>query len=328
MNVNFYTFSKRRNSTKQPTGSGTIISCTLKEGTSVKNPKLTISGDVFGYDYAYIGDFGRYYFVNDVISEAKGITTYVLEEDTLASNKTAIGSTVARIAFSSTGYDINLVDNRIGVSTKKLNYKSTATATGISQTGCYVITVFNDTQSVSNGLGQSYCMDAANMQKIKEWLGDPNIFNQAANYFLGNPLESIFQCHWVPFPLGNVGSVVGVIYIGNQMSNALSAYTFSGTGIYGRTDTISIPWRYNDFRDSEPYTSATLYLPGVGNIDLNMSDWLNSNNINIQYSYEYGTGDVTYLLVDDSGFIIQTASCNMASQCPLGQFSTNVGGMI
>lgn len=328
MNVNFYTFSKRRNSTKQPTGSGTTVSCTLKEGTSVKNPKLTISGDVFGYDYAYIGDFGRYYFVNDCISEAKGLTTYVLEEDTLASNKTAIGSTVARIAFSSTGYDINLVDNRIGVSTKKLNYKSTATATGISQTGCYVITVFNDTQSVSNGLGQSYCMDAANMQKIKEWLGDPNIFNQAANYFLGNPLESIFQCHWVPFPLGNVGSVVGVIYIGNQMSNALSAYTFSGTGIYGRTDTVSIPWRYNDFRDSEPYTSATLYLPGVGNIDLNMSDWLNSNNINIQYSYEYGTGDVTYLLVDDSGFIIQTASCNMASQCPLGQFSTNVGGMI
>ena len=329
MKVRFYNFSKRRNSTKQPPSTGyTEKEVYLKESTSIKNPSFVLNSTDFSWNYAYIPDWNRYYFVDDIISITKDTNQYDLTEDVLATNKSEIGSTVARIAFSSTGYDINLVDSRIGVSTKKLNYKSTATASGISQTGCYVITVFNDTQSVSNGLGQSYCMDAANMQKIKEWLGDPSIFNQAANYFLGNPLESIFQCHWVPFPLGNIGSVVGVIYIGNQMSNALSAYTFSGTGIYGRTDTVSIPWRYNDFRDSEPYTSATLYLPGVGNIDLNMSDWLNSNNINIQYSYEYGTGDVTYLLVDDSGFIIQTASCNMASQCPLGQFSTNVGGMI
>lgn len=329
MKVRFYNFSKRRNSTKQPPATGYVEKeVYLKESTSIKNPSFVLNATNFSWNYAYIPDWNRYYFVDDIISITKDTTQYDLSEDVLATNKSAIGSTVARIAFSSTGYDIDIPDNRIAVSTKKINYHQSVTATGISQTGCYVFTVFNDQATVSNGLGQSYCMDAANMQTIKSWLGDAGVFNQAVNYFLGNPLEAVFQCHWVPFPLGNVGSVTGLVYIGNQYSPALSAYTFSGTGIYGRTDTVPISWRYNDFRDAEPYTSATLYLPGVGTVDLNMSDWLNSNNIHIQYSYEYGTGDVTYLLVDDSGTLIQTASCNMASLCPLGQFSTNVGGMI
>lgn len=329
MNVNFYTFSKRRNSTKQPTGTGTIIDCKLKEGTSVKNPKLTISGDVFGYDYAYIADFGRYYFVSDVISEAKGITTYVLEEDSLASNKTAIGNTVARIAFSATGYNINLADTRCAVSTKKLNYKKQV-ASSLSKTGCYVLTVFNNQSGASNGLGQSYILDAANIQTVRSWLGDNNVMQQAINYFLGNPLEAVFQCHWVPFPVSGPSDAtsVGVIYIGNQPSNLLSAKTFSGTGIKGGNTQIDLPWRYNDFRDSEPYTSATLFLPGVGNIDINMSDWLNSNHINVEYEMEYGTGDLTYLLVDDGGFLIQSASCNVASLCPLAQFTSNMGGAV
>ena len=331
MKVQLYkTFSKRKNSTKQPGGSDsyTEVDVKLKEFTSVKSPAFALNTTDFTFEYAYIPTWNRYYFVADQISINSTTTEYTLEEDVMATNKTAIGNTVARIAFSSTGYNTDLIDTRVNVSTKKLNYNRSVTATGLSQTGCYVLTVFNNTSSVSNGLGQSYCMDAANMQKVKAWLGDNSVFQQAVNYFLSNPLESIYQCQWVPFPLGGVGSVVGMINIGNQPSNALSAYTFSGTGIAGKTDSITIPWRYNDFRDSEPYTSATLYLPGVGNIDLNMSDWLNSNSIHVQYSYEYGTGDVSYLLVDDNGMLIQSASCNMASLCPLGQFQSNYGGVL
>ena len=331
MKVRLYkTFSKRKNSTKQPgvSDSYTEVDVKLKEFTSVKSPAFALDTTDFTFEYAYIPTWNRYYFVADQTSINASTTQYTLEEDVMATNKTAIGNTVARIAFSSTGYDKDIIDPRISVSTKKLNYKKETTSTGISDTGCYVLTVFNDQNSVSNGLGQSYCMDAANMQKIKHWLGDNSIFQQAVNYFLGNPLDAVFQCHWVPFPLGGVGSSVGIIYIGNQPSNTLQAYTFSGTGIAGKTDTVELPWRYNDFRDAEPYSSATLFIPGVGNVDLNLSDWLNSNNIHVQYSYEYGTGDVTYLLVDDNGYIIQTASCNMASQCPLGQFSTNVGGAL
>ena len=135
MNVQFYSFSKRRNSTKQPAGSGTVIDCKLKEGTSVKNPKLQISGRTFGYNYAYIPDFGRYYFVNDIISESYDITTYVLEEDSLASNKSAIGSTIAMVEYSSTGYDEDMIDPRIDVYTTRRLSGSQEASPQFSQTG-------------------------------------------------------------------------------------------------------------------------------------------------------------------------------------------------
>lgn len=329
MNVNFYSFSKRRNSTKQPTGTGTIIDCKLKEGTSIKNPKLTITGDVFGYNYAYISDFGRYYFINDVISEAKGLTTYVLEEDTLASNKTAIGSTVARIAFSSTGWNKDIIDPRIACETTKLIYSATSSNTLFDNTGCYVMTVFNKVSGASNGMGSCYVMDAANMQKVKNWLGDDAVFAKLTNYFLGNPLDSIFSCIWVPFSIGsNPGAGVGTIYIGNQDSSVygISAYAVSGTGRVGHDVTVTIPRRNDygaDFRDAEPYTCGQIYLPGIGLLDLNMSDWLNSDKINIRYILEYSTGDVAYFLKDDAGHLIQTAKTNMGALCPLGQVTSN-----
>ena len=116
MNVTFYNFSKRRNSTKTPTSTGTVVTCQLKEPCSLKNPRLLLSGNLFTtYDYAYIGDFGRYYFVSDVVSVGNGLTEITLEDDVLASHKTAIGSTVARIAFSSTGYEAYIPDPRIGI---------------------------------------------------------------------------------------------------------------------------------------------------------------------------------------------------------------------
>ena len=43
---------------------------------------------------------------------------------------------------------------------------------------------------------------------------------------------------------------------------------------------------------------------------------------------EYGTGDLTYYIKDDGGNLIQTVSCNVASQCPLGQLNINGGGVV
>ena len=70
MTVTFYDFSKCINSTKQPTGVGTDVSVVLKEGCSVENPILVLTGNNFTYNYAYISDFGRYYFVTDIDIQA------------------------------------------------------------------------------------------------------------------------------------------------------------------------------------------------------------------------------------------------------------------
>lgn len=330
MNVTFYNFSKRRNSTKQPSGSGTVIDCKLKEGTSIKNPKLQISGRTFGYNYAYIADFGRYYFVNDVISESYDITTYVLEEDSLASNKTAIGNTVARIEYSSTGYDEDIIDPRIECyGTKRISgSQETSETPTFDSVGCYVLSVFNNNTGPSCGMATSYLLQESEMQKVRNWFGDDTVMYKAATYFKSNPLDSILGCIWVPFSYdASLGTSVSSICIGNQDSsdsyvNTISAIKLNGSGVKLKSTTVPIHLRYTTgFRMVEPYTTGAIFLPGIGQIPLNMSDWKAETNIYVSISQEYTTGNVSYILFTQAGAIMQTATCNVASQCPLGQVS-------
>ena len=65
MNVQFYTHKKRNNSLKLPTD-GVIIACALKDNCSVTSPVLELKTEGYpAYNYAYIPDFARYYYVND-----------------------------------------------------------------------------------------------------------------------------------------------------------------------------------------------------------------------------------------------------------------------
>ena len=74
--VEFFNFSKKKNSTKQPTtGSGTqYTSCELKEDTSILNPVIKVRvaaipvptvAPVNTFTYCYIAKFQRYYFISD-----------------------------------------------------------------------------------------------------------------------------------------------------------------------------------------------------------------------------------------------------------------------
>ena len=106
MNVYFYTFSKRINSTAQPTG-GTLHTVTLKTPSSVMTPTISLvwsgSGSPAAYNYAYISDYGRYYWVSNwTFSDRQWTAT--LNVDVLASYKTQIGGSskyILRAADSS-----------------------------------------------------------------------------------------------------------------------------------------------------------------------------------------------------------------------------------
>ena len=104
------TTSKKRNSTAQPTLTKTL-NCILKEGTSLVNPTLIFDRKAVGhtYNYAYIPDFGRYYFVGDPVYDNARIE-YPCRCDVLASFKTEIGASshyILRCASDSNGYIID-----------------------------------------------------------------------------------------------------------------------------------------------------------------------------------------------------------------------------
>lgn len=112
VSVNFFKHNKKINSTLLPTyGPGVKgVSVELKEVTNLFAPSLTISASVFTdsggnitnpleYNYCYIADFKRYYYIKNW-SWILGRWECALEVDVLASFKTEIGSTTAYVLRS------------------------------------------------------------------------------------------------------------------------------------------------------------------------------------------------------------------------------------
>ena len=340
MNVDFYNFTKRRNSTKVPTATGTTIACTLKEPCSLKSPVLTISGDVFGYDYAYVADFGRYYFVAEVTSICKGVTQYTLEEDVLATNKTAIGNTVAHIAYSSTGWDKDITDARIAVKGTKSIYHDSQSL-GFNSTGVYIIGVVNNQTTGKYGGLCYYRLDAINMAKLITYMCKSDFWDKIKTYFNGKPMDFIQSCIWVPVTGTEfVGTLETTLYLGDT---AVADYsTVPETPVYisyypvttpvavlgGAAVSVSLGTKFQDFRDNQPYTSASLYLPGIGLTDLNANDFYESASVTIQTIFDITTGDTTYKIFDDTNQLLKTASFNASASVSLSQVNINSAGAI
>lgn len=343
MKVRFYNFSKRKNSTKQPSGTYTEKECKLKDDTSMHDPTVQIAADPTpGYTYAYIPDWDKYYYVQDQVSIAKGITDIVMTEDPMASNKTAIGNCSTRVAFCTNPYYSTKTDPRLSVHTTK-TIKFSSGSSFLDMGGCYVLSVMSKTGG-AGGVCAIYLMDTAAMSAFCDWINDTSVAAAISSFFNGDLLSGILSCIWVPFPTSAIdvagthpsmpqGTLVSTVIVGERSSLADDGKTISCIRLdsYAQArggDLLSIHLTYpkTDFRAVEPYTSGSLFLPGVGVVDVSMSDLVGGDTISVGHILEFPTGNVTYTISNSNGDLIQTASCCLASPCPLGQVQTNFGG--
>ena len=76
----------------------------LKENTNIINPMIILSSETLltSYNYAYIPDFERYYFINSITINSKKVYVLSLECDVLESFKTDILNSNAYIGKSDT----------------------------------------------------------------------------------------------------------------------------------------------------------------------------------------------------------------------------------
>lgn len=136
--ASFYKFSKRKNSTKQPTGAGTDFSVDLKSGTSLLRPTLLLSNSSQP-DYNYCQFMGMYYFIRDIVSVRNDLWELYLIVDPLATAKADILASTQFISYSSALGSSWLPDTRIPV-LRNCKVASNNANTGIlSTTGCYIL---------------------------------------------------------------------------------------------------------------------------------------------------------------------------------------------
>ena len=125
---------------------GGSYSCTLKDTTSVLNPVLIIrtSDAVYNYNYLYIAEFQRYYFINDIKSVNNNVWEISAHVDVLETYKTAILANNAVIKRQEKLYNLYLDDPEFHV----LNYERIQTlkfpANAFSKNLKYVLVVNND----------------------------------------------------------------------------------------------------------------------------------------------------------------------------------------
>lgn len=92
----------------------------IKYDTDLMNPSINIETDDVNFNYCFIPDFGRYYYITDITySGANGIIkTLSLEEDVLMSWKDYIRNSDGIIERNESQYNLYIPDNELVISSK------------------------------------------------------------------------------------------------------------------------------------------------------------------------------------------------------------------
>ena len=288
--IKFYTFNKRTNSTKVPTGSGSTYNCTLKDDTSILEPviRLQTSNNVKPYNYAYIADFGRYYFVTDVVS-SKGFWEISLKVDTLASEKTGIGAMAPYVLRAASSYDEYILDTAYPADsyvTEHIAYDNAQghenPFAGSSPSYCLGIIGYG-----SDPVGSVcyYAMTQAQLMAFIGYLmGDVTVWSDisTSDYSAGvqraliNPMQYIVSCIKLPIEVPfNQTPVDSLMFGTNEYTGTGIAYALSGSLLTDyASGTILLPSHpqastRGKYLNGAPYSKYWLHVGPYGDIPIN-----------------------------------------------------------
>lgn len=304
MEVTLYNFSKRENSTKQPSGGTTISGVRLKADTSLYSPSIEFSTDISNYNYMKWDN--RYYYVDD-ITYSNGLYIANCEIDELATWKNEIGNVSAFKRYASSGYDIGIIDPRLSSDPNALISTNSAEIFGNASRG-YVITYVGEHGSGGNPCvavsesGIEQLMTAIQSNPFAELLNDPQ---NAVSKILTDTASAITSCKYVPiiYTSGQKQIVLAGGYDTGLVGSAVEPYT--GTNV-----TIPIGWNFanGDFRNRSQFTTILVYLPGYGYMQLNTDDFIGKSSITFSVLIDSVNGGLVY----DIGGVAK-AECNIGT---------------
>ena len=115
MTITFYKFTGLRNSFPKSLGKGFSITGNLREETNITNPSIVIENMTPNnqYNYVYIPDFRRYYYIVGMTSISANLIRFDLHCDVLQSFSNDILNSIAFVKRNQYYYDKWLVDDLI-----------------------------------------------------------------------------------------------------------------------------------------------------------------------------------------------------------------------
>ena len=356
MNITFYQLVKRENSTAQP-GAGTTsktYDCKLKEDTSIIEPSILIVKeslqsytDLLAYNYAYIADFGRYYFVRNVISVSNVLVEFILEVDALASFKTEIGNASEYVLRAASSYDGNIIDTLFPAKTECTIVEGSSVGVFSTAEITFILGVINNESSNKAGAVQYYAMDATQMHSFMEFLlGDDSAIqmdsflstisnlNQAVQDGIArsmiNPASYIVESYALPYApdVDQLSVVKCGWWTLAETGNVIRPRT-NHINIGAGTFTLNLPRHpqaatRGDYLNCAPYTRYTLLLGpfGVYSLDSTKCASVSSVNCNV---YGDNFGNVT-CEIELGGVIVDRLTACVKNPFAVGQVNVDALG--
>lgn len=278
----FYSFDKRKNSTKRPTG-GSRVNIELKAPTDIIHPtiRLNYSGSPHGFNYLYIPDFAKYYYV-DSWRWMEGLWECDCTEDYLATWKDVIGGSTQYILRSSHTYNTNVGDSYYPTRGGTVNYYAAGTNPFAStfDGGCYVVGLIN---SDSGGVGavHYYVMSQFNFNRfLSALMNDINWadistdeISEGLQKALFNPFQYVASCMWLPVQAGTSGSKISNLPYGWWTLSGQSAAPLAQDSAVYKSIDFALPKHPQSsergkWLNNAPYTTYTLYLQPFGGIPI------------------------------------------------------------
>lgn len=290
--MTFYSnFSKRENSTKQPTG-GTSYNVVFKEGFSVTGGTIKLQASFStAMNFTAAKYENRYYKVDNVVSITNDIVDIILSLDALATYKDAISMYQCLIQRAPVSSEVAyLADDTISPNlhlaarTQQADYIINPFGDGV----CVKVTTIGSTNV------QCYYMSTTGLSHFLTSTELANAFSDLSNF-----IKSI---EIVPIPLSSV-TALGVtstdrVMLGNKYI-LVDCYAITSAGLVltetKTIDTTDVLFLYSDARKLQ--SDYTKWIVTVNNTDFEVPAELNtSSSINIKLQLDLITLDALIIV--------------------------------
>lgn len=342
----FSGFSKKPNSTKQPT-SGTTVTVTLKEPTSVLNPVFIISGYNLSWNYIQWGV--RYYYVDDIVIVHNNVAEYHCSSDPMATYKTDIGASSQFVLRADSAYDLFITDTKYPTKaeTTVSNVPFSTLHSAFANGGSFVVGLINGINVASGGVSY-YCLTPLEMRQLLDfmfggtWL-DATEISVELQKELVNPFQYIDSLTWYPFDIPNSDVPFSPEHL------KFGFWDFSGTGglmdpnnaTKGFAEQITIPnhpqYSRGYYLNGYPFTRLMLNCYCFGSIPIDPSYFITDPKLTLGLSVDFisGMGKLTLREGTNGNLIHQTFSqigvpmkVSQVSQSVLGAIGNVLGGSV
>lgn len=320
-------FSKRKNSTKRPTGQGTSVPCLLKSNTNFQNPvfKLKLSLDnALQYNYLQWAD--HYYFINSTVSLNNDMVEISASEDMLATYKTEISNYKCFIERSAK--QNTLANDSMYIPTNDWVSQSTIVGQPINTfVNGYARNYLLRTISV-NGISIYYVTGSqldALMQFMYTYGSIPDVIDSSLTRLLFNPSQYIVDLKWLPFRLSSFLNITDNIKLGYWNSNVTGALINDATCTFSYDLSLGNPlYADTDFRYyNASFSKYTVKLPFVGVIPINPTK-THKGQLKATYSFDAVSGMADVWLTSGSDEYAHF-QCQLAVPVQIGYTTTNIG---